>query len=98
MGLGAILIKNAAMFFKCWWQFAVEDKPLWKKIICSCYDWKMNRHVLDQINANLGGVWGAICSVWQINKEVEAVVKNGLWVMVGKLSFRKINGSGMIVS
>ena len=25
----------------------------------------------------------SICSIWRVNKEVEIVVKNGLWIMVG---------------
>ena len=69
-----------------------------KKIVCSCNDWDMNRPVLDQISVNCGGVWGAICNIWKINKKVESIVKNGLWVMVGKPSPGKINGSGMTVS
>ena len=78
MGVGDILIKNVAMLFK--W---CEEKPLWKKIVSSCNELNMDRPVWEQFGSKLDGTLASICSIWKINKEVESIVKNGLWVTVG---------------
>ena len=84
LGVDDLLMKNAAMLFKWWWCFSVGDKPLWKRIVCSCNDLDMGKPVeVRQIGGNLGGLWNSICSIWKIDKAVESIVKNGLWVMVG---------------
>ena len=64
---------------------------MWKKIVCSCYDLDMIRPIWEYRSANLGGVWGLYAAF-------ESIVKNGLCVIVGKPSFGKTSGSGMIVS
>ena len=48
LGVGDIVLKNAGMLFKWWWQFSVENAPLWKQIICSCHDLDGSRDVADQ--------------------------------------------------
>ena len=67
------------MLFKWWQCFSVEDKPLWKRIVSSCNDLDMDRPVGDHIGGNLGGLWNSIYNVWKIDKEVETIIKNGLW-------------------
>ena len=70
-------MKNAAMLFKWWWCFSVGDKPLWKRIVCSCNDLDMGKPVeVRQIGGNLGGLWNSICSIWKIDKVVESIVKS----------------------
>ena len=56
LGVGDIIIKNAAMLFKWWWRFSIENSPLWKKIICSCHALDGNRPIADQIQRCRGGL------------------------------------------
>ena len=35
MGVGDLIVKNAALLFKWWWRFNDRTDPLWKRIIQS---------------------------------------------------------------
>ena len=34
LGVGDVLMKNAALLFKWWWRFSTENSMLWKQVIC----------------------------------------------------------------
>ena len=36
LGIRDMVIKNAAMLFKWWWQFSNESNSLWKRVMCTC--------------------------------------------------------------
>lgn len=78
LGVGDLLLKNTTMLFKWWWHFSIEGKPLWKRIVSSCNDLDMDKPLGDQNDGKLGGLWSSICSIWKIDKDVEAIIKNGL--------------------
>ena len=82
LGVGDLIIKNVALLFKWWWRFSLEDQPLWKKIVSSSNDIDTDKPLWKQKGDNKGGTWSSICSIWRINKEVEDIVTNGLWVLV----------------
>ena len=78
LGVGDMIIKNAALLFKWWYYFSSKEKALWKRITSSCNELVLEASIWKQTKCWLGGPWSAIYSIWRINKEVEDVVMNGL--------------------
>jgi len=37
LGVDDITVKNAALLFKWWWRFAIEEEPLWKRVVKSIH-------------------------------------------------------------
>ncbi|XP_016185754.1 uncharacterized protein LOC107627434 [Arachis ipaensis] len=61
LGVGDAVIRNAALMFKWWWCFSKEECPLWKKVVCSCYDLNPSVMLSAQILPTRGGPWKDIC-------------------------------------
>jgi len=38
LGVGDLLLKNAALLFKWWWRYTCEEGSMWRKVIQSLYD------------------------------------------------------------
>ena len=38
LGVGDLVIKNAALLFKWWWRFACEEGAAWRSVILSIYE------------------------------------------------------------
>ena len=83
LGIGDIVLKNAGMLFKWWWRFSVENSPLWKQVICSCYDLDPNKALIDQHSRNNGGLWGGIRSILKSDRDAGDVLEMGVHVLVG---------------
>ncbi|XP_057720156.1 uncharacterized protein LOC130934618 [Arachis stenosperma] len=61
LGVGNAMIRNTALLFKWWWQFAKEECPLWKKVVCSCNSLNPNEFLSAQVLPTRGGPWKDIC-------------------------------------
>ena len=83
LGVGDVIIRNAAMLFKWWWRFVSEDNSLWKQVVCSCHNLRPQMPISDIVLQHKGGVWGGICDVWKINNNVENICMNGIRKVVG---------------
>lgn len=83
LGIGDLVLKNAGLLFKWWWHFLVESAPLWKQVLCSCYDRECTKPLLDQPKRSGGGLWGGIRSIMRIDVDVAGAVCNGICKMVG---------------
>ncbi|XP_057746334.1 uncharacterized protein LOC130965582 [Arachis stenosperma] len=75
LGVGDAVLRNTRLLFKWWWHFSKEDYPLWKKIVCSCYNLNPNVMLAYHPFSENGGLWKDIC---QLNiKEHRVRQKNG---------------------
>ena len=83
LGVGDLVLKNTSMLFKWWWHFSVENAPLWKQIICSCYDLDANRALVDQQVRSGGGLWGDICNIRRIDANIERYLEVSIRKLVG---------------
>ena len=82
--MGDLIIRNVALLFKWWWHFSNKEEPLWKRIMSFCNNLHMDTPIWKQVNLKMDGLWSSICNIWKVNKEVEAIVRNGLWVMTSE--------------
>ncbi|XP_072066904.1 uncharacterized protein [Arachis hypogaea] len=57
------MIRNTALLFKWWWRFAKEECPLWKKVVCSCNNLRLNELLSTQVFPTRGGPWKDICHI-----------------------------------
>ena len=78
MGVGDLVMKNAAMLFKWRWRFSNENSPLWKHMVVSCSRLNGDRTIADQIHLGGEGPWGSICNIWKVDKEAEREALNGI--------------------
>ncbi|QHO11778.1 ADP-ribosylation factor GTPase-activating protein [Arachis hypogaea] len=69
LGVGDAVIRNTALLFKWWWRFSKEECPLWKKVICSCYDLNPNVMLSAQTLPTRGGPWKDICQLQVMQSE-----------------------------
>ena len=86
LGVGDILLKNAAFLYKWWWRFATEEDPLWKRVVSSCYNLNEGDSFPAQIQKSQnkgGGPWSMICNIGRVNNDVEKIILNGMQMMVG---------------
>ena len=56
LGVGNVIIRNAAMLFKWWWRFTTEDNSLWKQVVCSCNNLRPDLPIIDLVTHHKGGV------------------------------------------
>jgi len=56
LGVGDLLLKNAALLFKWWWRFACEEGALWRVVVQSLHE---EDHVLlpGRTLSTLPGPW-----------------------------------------
>lgn len=83
LGIGDLLVKNAALLFKWWGRFYSEENSMWKKIVASCNDIDRAYPLWMNKNKNSGSAWSSICNIWKINNKVEKIVKIGICMLVG---------------
>lgn len=60
LGVGDVIIKNAALLFKWWCWFCVEEKPLWKRIICLIHVLNPNKSACEQETKVRGCLWSDV--------------------------------------
>ena len=51
------------MHFQWWWRFTLEENPLRKKMVCSCYNLISDKLVPKQRILAGGGPWATICHI-----------------------------------
>ncbi|XP_052114148.1 uncharacterized protein LOC127745457 [Arachis duranensis] len=83
LGVGYAVVHNAALLFKWWWRFSKEECPLWKKIVCSCYNLNPNLLLSTQKLPLRGGPWRNICQVPIKEQHVRQKMIDGLTIEVG---------------
>nr|XP_025674239.1 uncharacterized protein LOC112774162 [Arachis hypogaea] len=83
LGVGDAVVHNAALLFKWWWWFSKEECPLWKKIVCSCYNLNPNLLLSTQKLPLRGGPWRNICQVPIKEQHVRQKMIDGLTIEVG---------------
>ncbi|XP_016206964.1 uncharacterized protein LOC107647403 [Arachis ipaensis] len=83
LGVGDAVIRNSALLFKWWWRFSKEECPLWKKVVCSCYDLKPNMMLSTQPLPTKGGPWKDICQLQLKDSNVRDKMITGLSMEVG---------------
>ncbi|XP_025636059.1 uncharacterized protein [Arachis hypogaea] len=83
LGVGDAVIRNSALLFKWWWRFSKEECPLWKKVVCSCYDLKPNMMLSSQQMPTKGGPWKDICQLQLKDSNVRDKLITGLSMEVG---------------
>ena len=76
-------MKSATLFCKWWWCFATEGDPLWKRIMILCNNFEPVKLIMECKHQINGGLWSAICNIENMSREVEEVVRHGLWMLVG---------------
>ena len=59
LGVGDLLVKNAALLFKWWWRYACEEGALWRRVVQSLYE-EDQGILVSSINPTLNGPWRAI--------------------------------------
>ena len=84
LGVGDLVIKNAALLFNWWWRFLDGGDALWKKVILSNHYPNHNNIVTDINVGTQFGVWGQIMNVHEASSEISAVISAGLWKKVGR--------------
>ena len=86
LGVGDIIIKNAALLFKWWWRFSDQSDALWKWIIWSNhYIWKETVDMVPAVE-RLGGIWSQIISHTGFQNEILEVISKALWRKLGDRS------------
>ncbi|XP_016168179.1 uncharacterized protein LOC107610679 [Arachis ipaensis] len=83
LGVGDAMVRNTAMLFKWWWRFAKEDCPLWKKVVCSCYNLNPQEMLSTQVLPTRGGLWKDICQLHITNDQIRDKMVTGLSMEVG---------------
>ena len=83
LGVGDIIIKNAALLFKWWWWFLEGNNSLWKRVVYSNH-YKQNSNRVVEINeGDKGGLWGQIMEISKVNNQALEVFSTGIWRKVG---------------
>ena len=83
LGVGDIIIKNAALLFKWWWRFSTKELPLWKHVVASCHNLQVNIMMVDETQQHYGGLWGTISNVWKTDDCIKKLVLAGITRVVG---------------
>ncbi|XP_072084739.1 uncharacterized protein [Arachis hypogaea] len=82
LGVGDAVIRNSALLFKRWWCFSKEECPLWKNVVCSCYDLNPNMMLSTQPLPTRGGPWKDICQLQLKDSNVRDKMITGLSIEV----------------
>ena len=84
LGVGDLVVKNAALLFKWWWRYLDDGDALWKKVISSNHYLNQNNLVNGAEAGTQAGVWVQIMSVPDMSSEISEVISRGLWRRVGR--------------
>lgn len=60
LGVGDIVIKNAALIFKWWWRYLDGSESYWKRIISSTHHGQGNTRRLLIEEGDTRGLWGRL--------------------------------------
>lgn len=64
LGIDDLIIKNAGLLFKWWWQFSEDGNPLWKRAICSIHKLDPALPIINQQEKGLkSNLWRNISKV-----------------------------------
>jgi len=82
LGVGDLLIRNAALLFKWWWRFACEEGAMWKRVVHSIHE---EDQVLLPMNidSSLPGPWKDIKRAALANSPTAKAFFDNLAVKVG---------------
>jgi len=85
LGVGDIVIKNAALMFKWWWRFANEGDPLWKRVIKTIQnEGQALIPLCPQNRVSSQGIWQTIRSlVQEQQQQASKVFQQNLKLIVG---------------
>ncbi|XP_020972640.1 uncharacterized protein LOC107627573 [Arachis ipaensis] len=83
LGVGDAVVRNSALLFKWWWRFEKEECPLWKKVVCSCYDLNPSVMLSAQTLPTRGGPWKDICQLQFRDNAVKDKMIAGLSMELG---------------
>ena len=73
LGVGDLVVKNAALLFKWWWKFFSEDCPLWKKVVCACNNINLEASITLKGSGKTGGPWIAIYEIASLDQHVNRI-------------------------
>ena len=85
LGVGDLVLNNAALLFKWWWRFASEEGALWKRVIQSLYENHLGI-LIDAKNPSLNGPWRAIKKLAIEDNSVAQAFFQNLEVQLGEES------------
>ena len=75
---------NECLLAKWSWRFGVEDKSLWKRVLCSRYQYNGGRWLPFLCSAECySKVWGGILSVGQSNPQLKSIFLDNVKLVVG---------------
>ncbi|XP_073051227.1 uncharacterized protein [Primulina eburnea] len=79
LGLGNILLRNKALLAKWWWRSAVEESPLWKRVVGSIYgiqsnDWDLREARYSTFRSSWKYISRTHCLCWNL---IGSVLKGG---------------------
>ena len=78
-----LVIKNAALLFKCWLRFFDGGDTLWKKVVCSNHREPQLNSVGTQNARNNNSVWNQILDFSSLGNMIMETSQNGLRKKVG---------------
>ena len=84
LGVGDIIVKNAALLFKWWWRYGNEEDPLWKKVVQSIH--KKSDTIIPSLSKprpSGQSIWQAIKNMVQEQQQVSKVFLHNLKLEVG---------------
>jgi len=83
LGVGDLMIKNAALLFKWWWRYACEEGAIWRRVVQSLYEEDQNLLPIKK-TTSLAGPWRDIKQIaWKESPTSRAFFEN-ISVRVGK--------------
>jgi len=83
LGVGDLVIRNAALLFKWWWRFACEEGAIWRSVIQSIYE-EDNALLPARSQSNLSGPWKAIKQIAVEESGVSKAFFKNLSVRLGE--------------
>ena len=83
LGVGDLVVKNAALLFKWWWKFSSEGWPLWKQVVCACNNIDMETPITIKGSGKTGGPWTAISNIGSLNQHIDRISNYGIMQKVG---------------
>ena len=89
LGVGDLVIKNAALLFKWWWRYSDRGKPLWKRIVFSNHGTDLDAHFLSHPPPNLGSTWSQILHFSSFGDTCHELIQQGLRKNVGCGNYTK---------
>ncbi|XP_028064362.1 uncharacterized protein LOC114267521 [Camellia sinensis] len=84
LGIRRIQDVNDYLLAKWWWRFGVEDKSLWKRVLCSRYQYNGGKWLpFPSSDEYLSKVWGGILRVGQSNSQLKSIFLDNIKLVVG---------------